>query len=64
MDLLVTGASNREIAQRLVVEEATVKTHVSHILEKLSARNRTDAVARYISDPDLPDDEAGAEADD
>lgn len=41
--LLADGKRNREIAARLVVSEATVKTHVRHILEKLRLRNRSEA---------------------
>lgn len=44
--VLAEGLSNREIASRLFVSEATVKTHVQHILQKLNARSRTEAVAR------------------
>jgi LuxR family maltose regulon positive regulatory protein len=44
--LMAAGASNQEIAQRLVVTEGTVKGHVNHILQKLEAHNRTAAVAR------------------
>jgi len=44
--LLAQGASNQEIAEQLVVTAATVKFHVSNILSKLQARNRTQAVAR------------------
>jgi LuxR family maltose regulon positive regulatory protein len=40
------GASNQEIAVRLVVTVGTVKGHVNHILDKLEAHNRTEAVAR------------------
>ncbi len=47
--LLAQGASNQEIAEHLVVTAATVKFHVSHILSKLQARNRTQAVARARS---------------
>ena len=43
--LLADGLRNREIAERLVVSEATVKTHVRHILEKLRLRNRAEAAA-------------------
>lgn len=41
--LLAQGASNREIADRLVISEGTVKNHVSSILGKLQAENRTQA---------------------
>ncbi len=43
---LAAGASNREIADRLFLAEGTVKNHVSNILAKLHAANRTHAVAR------------------
>ena len=49
LHLLAQGASNQEIAEQLVVTAATVKFHVSHILSKLQARNRTQAVARARS---------------
>lgn len=41
--LLEEGLSNKEIAQRLVIEVATVKSHVHNILEKLKLTNRSDA---------------------
>ena len=47
MELLATGATNAAIAQRLVVSEDTVKSHVRHILRKLNAGNRLEAVARF-----------------
>jgi two-component system NarL family response regulator len=43
--LVADGLRNREIAERLVISEATVKTHVRHVLEKLRFRNRAEAAA-------------------
>ena len=43
LKLLASGASNREIAERLTLAEGTVKNHVSNILSKLHAENRTQA---------------------
>jgi DNA-binding CsgD family transcriptional regulator len=44
---LAAGKTNAQIAISLFVAEGTVKSHVKHILRKLGAANRTDAVARY-----------------
>ena len=44
--LLAAGSSNQAIARELVVTLDTVKKHVGHVLGKLGAANRTEAVAR------------------
>jgi NarL family two-component system response regulator LiaR len=46
--LLAQGLSNRKIAAQLSINERTVKYHVSAILAKLEAANRTEAVMRAI----------------
>jgi NarL family two-component system response regulator LiaR len=48
LTLLVEGLNNREIAERLVVSQSTVKFHVSNILSKLGASSRTEAVALAV----------------
>jgi DNA-binding CsgD family transcriptional regulator len=45
LQLMGQGLRNREISARLLISEATVKTHVRHVLEKLRIRNRTEAAA-------------------
>jgi len=44
--LITTGATNKEIADQLFIAEGTVKNHVTHILEKLGVRDRTQAALK------------------
>jgi ATP/maltotriose-dependent transcriptional regulator MalT len=44
LQLIADGATNREAAARLFVSEATIKTHLLHIYDKLGVRDRAAAV--------------------
>ena len=44
--LIASGASNKEIAESLFITEGTVKNHITHILGKLSVRDRTQAALK------------------
>ena len=46
LDLVASGATNREIAGRLFLSVHTVKEHTSALYRKLNVRNRTEAVKR------------------
>jgi DNA-binding CsgD family transcriptional regulator len=48
LDLMVDGARNCEIADRLVISQETVKTHVKNARAKLRATNRAAAVSKYV----------------
>jgi|WetSurMetagenome_2_1015567.scaffolds.fasta_scaffold109617_2 DNA-binding NarL/FixJ family response regulator len=48
MNLLAEGQTTLQIATNLFISENTVKTHIRHILEKLEASNRTEAVSKAI----------------
>jgi two-component system nitrate/nitrite response regulator NarL len=48
LDCLALGQTTSQIAGKLFISENTVKTHVRHILEKLEASNRTEAVGKAI----------------
>jgi two-component system nitrate/nitrite response regulator NarL len=48
LDCLATGQTTSQIAGYLFISENTVKTHVRHILEKLEASNRTEAVSKGL----------------
>jgi DNA-binding NarL/FixJ family response regulator len=46
--LIGEGATNSEIAERLVIATSTVQSHVKRILHKLGVKNRTEAAVRYL----------------
>lgn len=48
LDLAADGWTNGRIAERLFISEATVKSHVGHILRKLGVTNRVEAVSLYL----------------
>jgi LuxR family transcriptional regulator, regulator of acetate metabolism len=48
IELMARGATNPDIANELVISEGTVKSHVKHILRKMRAANRTQAVSCYM----------------
>ncbi|MFE0460106.1 response regulator [Kitasatospora sp. NPDC058965] len=49
LQLLAAGLANRQIAKQLFISEATVKTHLVHIYEKLGVDSRTAAIAAGLS---------------
>jgi DNA-binding CsgD family transcriptional regulator len=49
LHLMSEGASNASIGTALVISQATVKSHVRHILRKLGAANRTEAVSLFLA---------------
>jgi DNA-binding NarL/FixJ family response regulator len=63
LELMVQGLSNKLIASRLGLSEATIKTHVAAGLRALNVRNRTQAVFTLASWGHLGADEAGRKVD-
>ena len=55
--LVAQGQTNKEIAESLVISAATARNHVSHILEKLGMRSRTEAAALVAAELGLRGDE-------
>jgi NarL family two-component system response regulator LiaR len=51
LQLIADGMTNRDIAERLVISEKTVKTHVSNILAKLGVEDRTQAAIYALRHP-------------
>ena len=63
--LIAQGLSNAEIGQKLYITDATVKTHITHLLQKLDLRDRVQAVvlaheARLFDDDPSAGDDASA----
>lgn len=59
--LVAEGCPNKEIASRLFISNATVRTHLMHIYEKLHVRCRTEAAAKYLrSNPSAKTEQAPA----
>lgn len=50
LQLVCEGATNREIAERLIVSEHTIKVHMRHILNKLNLRNRQQVAAYAVQE--------------
>jgi DNA-binding CsgD family transcriptional regulator len=61
LEMIATGAKNSQIAERFVISQNTVKSHVSRILQKLPAKNRTEAAFRYIELYGAPSPSAAAD---
>ena len=54
LSLLVNGKTNKEIAKELTLSPTTVRWHVSNILSKLGASNRTEATALTLENKLVP----------
>ena len=56
LDVLATGATNRDIAERLFISQKTVSVHVSNLMAKLGVANRgaAAALARDLTPADSP----------
>jgi DNA-binding CsgD family transcriptional regulator len=62
LDLLLSGYTNAQIAEHLIISVATVKSHVRAILHRVGAVNRAEAIARYAAQHHSGDDQIGREA--
>jgi len=49
LNLIATGLMNKEVAAKLFISTATVKTHIQHIYEKLQVNTRVEAVNLYLN---------------
>ncbi|HHY94714.1 MAG TPA: hypothetical protein GX513_06850 [Firmicutes bacterium] len=59
--LIGAGLSNRDIAARLFITQTTVKTHVTHLLQKLGLANRTEAALFALREGIIPPSPTGAQ---
>lgn len=50
VELLISGASNKEIARRIDMGLATLKTHLNHIFRKTSVQSRTELTAKILAE--------------
>jgi DNA-binding CsgD family transcriptional regulator len=48
LEMIASGATNARIAEKFVISQDTVKTHVKHIFQKLDVANRTEAALHYV----------------
>jgi DNA-binding NarL/FixJ family response regulator len=62
LELLVSGMSNREIAQPLGIEVRTVKAHISPLMRKLGVRNRIALSSHALKQPQLISSTVGGQA--
>ncbi len=51
--LLLHGASNREIAQHLIISEGTTKKHIANICSKFNVQRRTQVITRMLEHASL-----------
>ncbi len=51
LELLARGYSDKEIAEHLQIGFTTVRSHVTHIFEKLHVRSRVEAATRFVRSP-------------
>jgi DNA-binding CsgD family transcriptional regulator len=59
LDLVLRGYTNAQIAERLIISVATVKSHVRAILHRVGAVNRAEAIARYVGQEHSGADQSG-----
>ena len=50
LEMIVAGASNKEIARKLEIQEVTVKLHANRIFNKLGVRNRAQAAVKALEE--------------